>query len=267
MEPMYFIRQGAGVPPILFVHGLACDHTDWSAQVAHFARTHEVVAADLPGHGRTPGRPEECTIARLGAAVAALVADLDWRGVVLVGHSMGCRVVLEAARHDPERLGGLVLLDGSLMGRGEPAAARYAMQQAIGRVGFPAFIEALFLPMFPIPGDLSRAILARAKRLPETIGTTLLPDLAAWDAGESAAALAAVRVPLLVLQSTKLDEHLQRVSMEVGETSPWLEYVRRHAPAACLEVIPGAGHFVQIEKAAEVNRRIEGWPHFISSGS
>ena len=118
---MHFTHQGAGTPPVLFVHGFACDQTDWEAQVAHFSRAHEVAACDLRGHGRTPGRPEECTIANFGGDVAALVANLDWRGAVLIGHSMGCRVVLEAARLDPERVGALVLLDGSLMGTGEPA--------------------------------------------------------------------------------------------------------------------------------------------------
>ena len=254
---MHFTRSGAGAPPILFVHGFACDHTDWAAQVAHFSRTHEVAACDLRGHGETPGRPEECTIGHFGGDVAALVANLDWRGAVLIGHSMGCRVVLEAARLDPERIGALVLLDGSLMGTGEPAQAEAALRQAIEFTGFAAFADALFSQMFLAPSDTSRAIVARAKRLPAATGAALFPNMAGWDAGQSAAALAAVRAPMLVLQSTKVDENRRRVSMKEGDTAPWLDHVRRHAPAARIEVIPDSGHFPQLENPADVNRRIE----------
>ena len=253
---MHYSRRGTGAPPMLFVHGFACDQTDWAAQVAHFSQAHEITACDLRGHGGTPGRPQECTIGHFGGDVAALVANLDWRDAVLVGHSMGCRVVLEAARLDPTRIGGLVLVDGSLMGHGEPAQAAAAMRQAIESVGFAAFADALFAQMFLAPSDTSRAILARARRLPAATGTALFPDMAGWDAGQSAAALAAVRAPMLVLQSTRVDENRRRVPMKEGDTAPWLEHVRRHAPAAQIEVIAGAGHFPQIENAGDVNARI-----------
>jgi len=53
---VHFVRAGQGTPPLLFVHGFACNHADWRAQLDFFSRTHEVVACDLRGHGRTPGR-------------------------------------------------------------------------------------------------------------------------------------------------------------------------------------------------------------------
>ena len=92
---MHFIRAGQSAPPILFVHGFACTHEDWKFQLDFFSKTNEVVACDLRGHGKTPGRPSECSIEHYGGDVAALVNNLELKGVVLVGHSMGCRVVLE----------------------------------------------------------------------------------------------------------------------------------------------------------------------------
>jgi len=112
---MHFIRKGSGSPPLVFVHGLACSGDDRRAQVAHFSLRHDVLACDLRGHGQTPGRVQECTIANFGGDVAALVANLEYKGAILIGHSMGCRVVLEAARRDPARIGGLVLLDAGLI--------------------------------------------------------------------------------------------------------------------------------------------------------
>src|SRR3954467_5178872 len=110
---MHFVRAGAGAPSLVFVHGFACSLEDWRAQIAHFEKTNEVVACDLRGHGQTPGRPHECSIEHYGGDVAALVTNLEFKSAILIGHSMGCRVVLEAARLIPGRVAGIVLLDGS----------------------------------------------------------------------------------------------------------------------------------------------------------
>src|SRR5258708_20528358 len=98
---MHFIRAGTGAPALVFVHGFACSSDDWKAQLEHFQKTNEVVACDLRGHGQTPGRPHECSIEHYGGDVAALVSHLELEKCILVGHSMGCRVGLEAARHIP----------------------------------------------------------------------------------------------------------------------------------------------------------------------
>lgn len=256
---MNFIRSGAGAPPLALVHGFACAHDDWRAQVEHFSPRHDVVACDLRGHGETPGRPHECTIAHFGGDVAALAANLELRGAVLVGHSMGCRVVVEAARLDPERVAGLVLIDGSLMGTGDPAQAEAAMRQTLATIGYAAFAEALFRQMFLAESPVSRAVVARARALPADVGSNLFPNMVRWDIEQMPAALSAVRVPLLVIQSTYVNAERQRASMKAGQTTPWLDLVRAKVPAARIEIIPDAGHFPQIENPGEVNRLLDGF--------
>src|SRR3982750_471231 len=123
---MHFIRTGSGSPALVLVHGFACTHEDWRAQIDHFERSHEVLACDLRGHGRAPGRPHECSIEHYGGDVAALVNNLEIARAVLVGHSMGCRVVLEAARLIPDKVAGIVLVDGSLNAPSDPQAAEAA---------------------------------------------------------------------------------------------------------------------------------------------
>ena len=117
---MHYIRAGNGAPSLVFVHGFCCSHEDWLLQINALKSRFEVVACDLRGHGQTPGRPQELSIENFGGDVAALAAVLKLEKSVLVGHSMGCRVVLEAARVAPESISGVVLIDGSQQGSGDP---------------------------------------------------------------------------------------------------------------------------------------------------
>jgi len=248
-------RAGAGGTPIVFVHGFTCDRSDWRAQMEHFAPRREVIACDLPGHGATPGRPAECTIERYGKAVAALVESLATPALV-VGHSLGCRVALEANRIGPARIAGLVLIDGSRMGSGDPAQAGKAMRAAIDFVGFAAFAEPFFAQMFTRQTPTAARIIERARRLPPEIGSALFAAMVRWDAQHLDAALAAVRVPLIVIQSTTVNAERKRVSLQAGVSTPWLDLVRSCVPAARVEVIPGIGHFTQVEAPDRVNELI-----------
>ena len=81
---MNYIDEGAGLPPIVFVHGFLCRHQDWRYQVSHFKAAHRVVACNLRGHGDAP-----LTMETLGGDVAALLEALDLTGTVLVGIRWG----------------------------------------------------------------------------------------------------------------------------------------------------------------------------------
>ena len=250
---MHCLRAGSSAPPFVFVHGFACAHEDWRAQTDHFAKSNLVLACDLRGHGRTPAEPADCSIERYGADVAELLRTLD-APAVLVGHSMGCRVVLEANKVAPDRVAAIALVDGSRMAAGDPRQAGEAMRTAIEFTGFAAFAEALFRQMFlDHQAPHAKSIIERAKRLPAEVGATLFPALARWDAGKMVTALAAVRRPLLAIQSTKMSPERKRSPMRAGETSPYLDLLREHVPGVRTEVLPGLGHFPQIEAPEKVN--------------
>lgn len=99
-----------GRPTILFIHGAGHDHSVWTLQSRHFA-SHgwNVLAPDLPGHGRTPGPQAEC-IEALADWVLDLAASLGLEQVALAGHSMGSLVALEAAARAPRRVTHLMLI-------------------------------------------------------------------------------------------------------------------------------------------------------------
>jgi pimeloyl-ACP methyl ester carboxylesterase len=192
------------------------------------------------------------------------MAELLSRPAILVGHSMGCRVVLEANRVQPNAVLGLVLVDGSRMSSGDPIAAVQAMADELAGAGYRRFVRQFFESMFFPSSDpaLARAITERGLHFPTGLGRTLMADLARWDAGEMESALGSVDVPLLAIQSTTLDSARQRVSLEPGLSSPWLELVSAHVPQASIEMLHGYSHFPQIELADEVTALIAdcAWP-------
>lgn len=254
---IYFEARGEG-SPILFVHGLACAHEDWERQVEHFAATHRVITLDQRGHGRSTGFTGGFDIPTLGADLAALVAHAGLEHPLLVGHSMGCRVVLECARVAPDAVAGLVLIDGSLLATEDPEAARRAAREAIREAGYDAFFERLFTQMFIPTSDprIRDAIVARARRLPVEVGSELMPAMVAWDGEHAARALGDVKVPMTVLQSMYLNDRRERVPIEPGQTTPWMALARSMAPHAVVEAVPGSGHFAMIEAPDAVNGHI-----------
>lgn len=251
---MHFVRAGRGAPALVFVHGFACTHEDWQAQLAHFQRTQDVVACDLRGHGRTPGRPPECSIEHYGGDVAALVNNLELARCLLIGHSMGCRVVLEAGRLLPDKVAGVVLVDGSRNATREPESAEAAARATIEKLGYAPFAEMLFRQMFFEPSAQADAIVARAVTSSAEFGPALWPRITRWDAGQMDSAFAALRAPVLAIQSTTRNAELKRAPLKPGDTSPWIDYLRSRG--ARVEIVPHTGHFTQLEAPETVNRLI-----------
>ena len=242
----------------MFVHGFLCSHEDWRHQIQFFSKTHEVAACDLRGHGQTPGRPHECSIEHYGGDVMALVNNLELPNPILVGHSMGCRVVLEANRIAPERIAGIVLVDGSRTGSGDPAAAEADARRQINERGYKAWAEDLFRQMFFQSTPATERLIARAVRQSAEIGGELWPRSVRWDAQTLETALAAVRAPVLVIQTTTRDlASGKRGPMQPGQSTPYLDLLRKNLRDVRIEVLPGLGHFPQLEAPERVNRLLE----------
>jgi pimeloyl-ACP methyl ester carboxylesterase len=101
---------GHGDTTLLFVHGWAIDQGYWSEQVAAFCPDHRVVTMDLPGHGNSGKNRESWAVEDYASDVRAVLDQLDLSDVVLIGHSMGGDIILEAAI-DNDRVIALVGVD------------------------------------------------------------------------------------------------------------------------------------------------------------
>lgn len=223
---------------------------------------------DQRGHGRSRGYTSGFDMATLGADLAALLARLRLPPALLVGHSMGCRVILECARTSPAAVAGLALIDGSRLASTSAASAGAATRDAIRQLGYETFFERLFTQMFTPSSDpaIREAVVARAKRMPEVVGAALMVSMVAWDAESVEEALENLQVPVMVLQSTCLNERRERVSLRGDESVPWLAFIRERVRQADIEVVPGVGHFTMLEASDTVNRRIEAMLERIEAG-
>lgn len=101
-------------PDVLAIHGLAATSSTWGRLSALLGGSARVVAPDLRGRGGSRALPPpfglDVHLADLERTLEALV----FGPVVLVGHSMGAVLASELAARHPDRVEGLVLVDGGL---------------------------------------------------------------------------------------------------------------------------------------------------------
>jgi pimeloyl-ACP methyl ester carboxylesterase len=228
----------AGQPWAAFVHGAGLDHTVWALQSRWLAfRGWNVLALDLPGHGRSDGPPLES----IGAMADWLVALLDAAGAAtaaIIGHSMGSLVALEAAARAPQRVERLMLVGSAATMAVHPdllAAAKANEQAAIDMVNLWGYGQAAGLGGSAAPGvwmvGAGERVLQRARP------GVLHCDLAACNAYNGLEAASRVTAPTLL------------VSGERDQMTPVrnARQLMAAVPGARLNVLPGAGHMLLAE--------------------
>ena len=231
------------IPPFdrgaLFVllHGGGRNAGDWKRQLSGLGERHSVVAVDLPGHGRAPGIDGLATVEAYADVAGGFVGTVARRRCVLVGWSMGaCVALVEAVRH-PERYAGLVLIGGRSCWRPEPSALEPFHDVVRGRRS-QSFDTQLFSPATQM--DVMRE--AWMEQVTTDPGV-LYGDLLAGACFDGDALLAKVAIPTLVIHGA--DDKVVPV-----ETAREIAGAIR---GARLEIVPDAGHIVQLEQAERVN--------------
>ena len=102
---------GEGDTTLLLVHGWNLDHTFWKHQAEAFSSRYRVVIPDLPGYGASGKTRGQWSMKSYGKDIISIIRQLNLRNVVLVGHSMGGNIILEAYSEDPANMIGLIGVD------------------------------------------------------------------------------------------------------------------------------------------------------------
>ncbi|MFF1631368.1 alpha/beta fold hydrolase [Streptomyces sp. NPDC058272] len=106
----YRVAGPEAAPPLVLLHALGEDSTDWAGVVPALARRRRVYALDLRGHGRSDW-PGEYSLELMRADVFRFLDGLGLGTVDLIGHSMGGVVSYLLAQDQPRRVSRLVLED------------------------------------------------------------------------------------------------------------------------------------------------------------
>jgi pimeloyl-ACP methyl ester carboxylesterase len=102
----------SGLTPVVFVHSLAGNRSQWAAQLTHLRERRRAVAIDLRGHGDSdPASDGDYSLDAMAQDVAAVVDQLEIQRFILAGHSMGGGVIAKYAGRHPDRVAGLMFVD------------------------------------------------------------------------------------------------------------------------------------------------------------
>lgn len=245
-----FDVRGSGDRALVLVHCWCCDRTHWAGLAEEFGNDYKVVTLDLAGHGASGAEREAWTMAAYGTDVAAVVEKLDLPAVILVGHSMGGTVMIEAARQLGERVVALIGVDNL-----QNLERKYTEEQIVGyldyfKSDFSRTTSEFVQGMFPATADsaLAERITRQMASAPENIALGSFDNLFRYD---YVTALSEVRLPIRCINS--------------DEYPTDLEANNRVAESFAMELMPGTGHFPHLVDPATFNRLLrktieEFWP-------
>jgi 3-oxoadipate enol-lactonase len=240
-------------PAVVLVHGFGLDLRMWDAQAEYLSARYQVVRYDCRGFGASG--PFDPAVAYTHAGdLLALLDHLGIEQAALAGLSFGGRVVLQAGLAAPDRVRGLALLDAVLDGvpwdAGSEAAIGRAVQLSRAH-GMLAGREAwLAHPLFAA----ARAQPAVACQLAVMVSGYPGQHWTGHDPHEPDErplidALADLTMPALVLVG----------ELDVPGFREMSAVLARRIPGARYQVVPGAGHMVNMEQPAAVHELLDGF--------
>jgi pimeloyl-ACP methyl ester carboxylesterase len=239
---IHYAAAGRGAHTVVLIHGWTCDHTFWDAQVEALKGRYRVIALDLPGHGRSGAAPEY-SMKRFARAVNAVMVEENVRQAILAGHSMGGAVMLEFARLYPDKVLAIAAVDAIFP---EPEAAKILASWAARFEGPEALEERRKM----VQGMFTDATTAELRRKIESVMLAAPADVAAG-------AMRGI-ADLSVWREDRIDIPFVEIAAE-SSTYVTEDLLKKRFPRAKLVRVPGTGHFLHMEKPAEVNRILLEW--------
>jgi 3-oxoadipate enol-lactonase len=239
----YFETGGGAATAIVFLHGVGSDKAVWHPQLAFFGRTRRTLAFDYPGYGDSDPAPEGATRDDYASAIISAMHELGVDRAHICGLSLGGVVAIAMHHAAPERCASLILADTFAV---HPEGRAIYERSLAGSRDLPAMAEvrADVLLAQPADPDVRR----------EVIETMSAIDPAAYRIGAEAVWLADQRdragqiyVPTLVLVGD------QDLITPVDLSNELVDLI----PGARMQVITGAGHLGNLEKADDFNVIVE----------
>lgn len=243
----YFEAYGRGTP-IVFIAGLGASHQVWFRQVEELGQHFLILTPDNTGAGYSSPPREDLTIQTMAQDIFLLLDHVGLEGALVIGSSMGSLMAQSFTAKYSEKTLGLILIspmlqaDENLCSRLEPLLK----EKIPPKKYLKKFLPLLFtLPFIENEQALLKEFLSREEPLVSS-RLSYNRQVVALLNYRPAPALYKVTVPTLVLVG-------DQDSVTTPDMAAQIQTRIRHAQ---MEIIPGASHLMQIEKAHLVNKKI-----------
>ena len=245
-------RRGE-VGTLVLVHGLAGNSRTWQSVMPALARTHDVIAPDLLGHGESAKPMGDYSLGAHASGLRDLLAELDVQSATIVGHSFGGGVAMQLAYQHPELCDRLVLVGSGGLGREVSWLLR-----AVTLPGAELLMPVLFPRFVADRGtDVSRFLHRRGLRNPR-LGEVWRAYTSLAGAENRRAFIRTIRTVIepggqTVSALDRLYLAANRPTLVVwGGDDRIIPVAHAHVaheaiPGSRLEVLPGVGHFPHTE--------------------
>lgn len=260
-----YMDEGEGDTTFLFVHGLANYAPVWKHQMAELSQSHRCIAIDLPGNGFSSRGEFPYTMFFYAESVVRFIEKMKLNKVVLVGHSMGGQIALIIALRYPHLLHKLVLVGAA--GLEYFAPHEVMMMNGLLRMGTLFYADELHLEsaikqsFFAVQNE-SGAIIDDLKAIMNNHSLKQWRDMSLASIKgmldeQVQQYLPQITTPTLIVFGAQ-DALIPNTLIHFGETPEKIAQKGAKLIAGSkVAMIPQAGHFVQIEKAKEVNKVIQ----------
>ena len=220
---------------LIFIHGSGCSKNVWDQQLSFFDGS---IALDLPG--RPSGEPLE-SATELAQWLIDYITDHALENVVLVGHSLGAAVVMQAALLNDKHLKGMVLIGSGARLKVIPQLITSLSALADQSASIPdSFLQANQHIPEPFKTNINEAIKKNGARI-------MLNDFKVCDKFDVMDQLASLHLPVKIIVGEK--DSMTPVK--------YASFLHERIDQSELTIIDGGTHMVFAEQAALVNEQIE----------
>jgi 3-oxoadipate enol-lactonase len=242
-------HAGVNAPLVVLIHPAGYDLTYWDSQIDALSDTHNVLALDLPGHGRSESNALSFSFEAMAETVSGLISKVSGgRPVHLVGISVGSFIAQHVTLAYPKQVRSLSLIGSAATFNDAARAGMRARADTIEKDGMAAVVESSLQRWF------TAQTRDRRPHLVDRVTKTLLAD-------DPAAHAQLWRMIATLDTVSRLHEIACPTLLLVGKEDPSTppaasELLKQHVKHSDVAVCEGASHIVMLEEPSWVNQQL-----------
>ena len=259
-----YIDEGTGDKVLFFIHGLATYSMCWEKNINELQKVYRCIAIDLPGNGLSEHDNFPYSMNFFAGVVYEVILKLQLKDVALVGHSMGAQIALTTVLNAPACANALVLC--------APAGFEQfsSFEKSVSQTSLQIFdffsneennlkesIKNSFYKNSSQANGMIEDLVKLIRHQPANVYKHMMKACIDGMLHEPVYnSLHLIKIRTLVLFGEN-DALIPNKLMHPVTTRHIAEEGTKQLPHAVLKMIPQCGHFLQWEKAAEVNALIK----------